>query len=404
MDHANYDPVGTEVIDDPIPAYSNLRKECPVHHHLGLENPVYSFSRYEDVQSVLVDQEAWSNRFGPGVSYDRNVGDLQRYDPPDHQIRRRFLRSEFLPRTIAKSEAAIQALADQLIDGFYNQRKVELHDNYALPLPVKAFTEIMGISDEDSGDFKTWADELTLGMTYPERSKQARKAVVAYTTDQVQKRRKAMEEAHLPDGKDPVGTVVREGLISHLSCHPLEDGTFMPDSEVASMIGQLLVAGHETTTSLITNVVWRLLLNPDQMDLLRANMALVPNAIEESLRYDAPVLGLCKTNNLSVDYHRVEIPKDSKVMVLYASANRDESIFPDPDIFRVDRPLLESKRHLSFGWGAHFCLGAHLARLVGRLALETLLNRIDDFRLDGPTERVAPPFLWGRKKITIAWD
>ena len=178
----------------------------------------------------------------------------------------------------------------------------------------------------------------------------------------------------------------------------------MPDSEVASMIGQLLVAGHETTTSLITNVVWRLLLNPDQMNLLRANMGLVPNAIEESLRYDAPVLGLCKTNNLSVDYHQVEIPKDSKVMVLYASANRDESIFPDPDIFRVDRPLLESKRHLSFGWGAHFCLGAHLARLVGRLALETLLNRIDDFRLDGPTERVAPPFLWGRKKVTIAWD
>ena len=133
-------------------------------------------------------------------------------------------------------------------------------------------------------------------------------------------------------------------------------------------------------------------------------MDLVPNAIEESLRFDSPVLGICKTNNLPVEYHQVEIPQDSKVMVLYASANRDGSVFSDPDVFRVDRPLLESKRHLSFGWGAHFCLGAHLARLVGRLALETLLNRISDFRLDEPTERVLPPFLWGRKQVTITWD
>ncbi|HJM29049.1 MAG: cytochrome P450 [Acidimicrobiales bacterium] len=404
MDHFNYDPVGPEILEDPIPSYSNLREQCPVHQHQGLENPVYSFSRYADVQSVLVDQDTWSNRFGPGVSYDKNVGDLQRYDPPDHQIRRRFLRSEFLPRTIARSEPAIQMLADELIDNFYDQGRVELHDNYALPLPVKAFTELMGISDEDSGDFKTWADELTLGMTYPDRSKQARKAVVAYTTEQVRNRREAMAEANLPVGKDPVGTVVSEGLISHLSCHPLDNGEFMPDEEVASMIGQLLVAGHETTTSLITNAIWRLLLHPEQMNLLRENMDLVPNAIEESLRFDSPVLGICKTNNLPVEYHQVEIPQDSKVMVLYASANRDGSVFSDPDVFRVDRPLLESKRHLSFGWGAHFCLGAHLARLVGRLALETLLNRISDFRLDEPTERVLPPFLWGRKQVTITWD
>jgi cytochrome P450 len=404
VDHFNYDPVGPEILEDPIPSYSNLREQCPVHQHQGLENPVYSFSRYADVQSVLVDQDTWSNRFGPGVSYDKNVGDLQRYDPPDHQIRRRFLRSEFLPRTIARSEPAIQMLADELIDNFYDQGRVELHDNYALPLPVKAFTELMGISDEDSGDFKTWADELTLGMTYPDRSKQARKAVVAYTTEQVRNRREAMAEANLPVGKDPVGTVVSEGLISHLSCHPLDNGEFMPDEEVASMIGQLLVAGHETTTSLITNAIWRLLLHPEQMNLLRENMDLVPNAIEESLRFDSPVLGICKTNNLPVEYHQVEIPQDSKVMVLYASANRDGSVFSDPDVFRVDRPLLESKRHLSFGWGAHFCLGAHLARLVGRLALETLLNRISDFRLDEPTERVLPPFLWGRKQVTITWD
>lgn len=404
MDYLNYDPVGPEIIEDPIPAYSDLREMCPVHYHEGLENPIYSFSRYADVQSVLLDQEIWSNQYGPGISYDKNIGDLQRYDPPEHQIRRKFLRSEFLPRTIAKSEKAIQNLAHELIDSFYELGKVELHDEYALPLPVKAFTELMGISDEDAGDFKTWADELTLGMTYPSRSKKARKELVAYTTGQVRKRREAVKSSPLIDGQDPIGTIVPEGLISHLSCHPLEDGEYMPDEEVASMIGQLLVAGHETTTSLITNALWRLLLNPKEMALLRSDMSLIPNAIEESLRFDPPVLGLCKTNKLSVKYHEVEIPMDSKVMILYASANRDETVFSDPDVFRIERPLLESKRHLSFGWGPHFCLGAHLARLVGQLAVKTLLERIDDFNLDEPTERISPPFLWGRKTLKISWQ
>ena len=120
----NYDPIGKKVLEDPIPAYAQLREQCPVHHYEGLENPMYTFSQYEDVQSVLLDQTTWSNRYGPGISYERNVGDLQRYDPPDHQIRRRFLRAEFLPRTVAASEPAIRDLANELIDGFQEDGKV----------------------------------------------------------------------------------------------------------------------------------------------------------------------------------------------------------------------------------------------------------------------------------------
>ena len=171
---AEYDPVGEEVLHNPMPAYAHLREQCPVHHFSGLENPMYSLARYQDVQSVLLDPKTWSNRFGPGISYDRNVGDLQRYDPPEHQVRRRFLRAQFLPRTVSASEPAIRQLAHDLVDGFENDGTVELHDNYALPLPVKAFTELMGIPDEDSGRFKSWADDLTLGMTYPDRSRDAR--------------------------------------------------------------------------------------------------------------------------------------------------------------------------------------------------------------------------------------
>ena len=402
--NVEYDPVGEEVLDNPMPAYAHLREECPVHHFSGLENPMYSLARYQDVQSVLLDSKTWSNRFGPGISYDRNIGDLQRYDPPEHQVRRRFLRAQFLPRTVSASEPAIRQLAHDLVDGFENDGTVELHDNYALPLPVKAFTELMGIPDEDSGRFKSWADDLTLGMTYPDRSRDAREALSTFTQNLVISRREAVAASKSDSDEDPVGIIVPEGLISHLACHPLADGTFMPDSEVASMIGQLLVAGHETTTSLITNTLWRLLLNPDEMAKVRGNSELVSNAIEESLRYDPPVLGLCKTNNEPVVYHDVEIPQDSKVMVLYASANRDADVFDSPDKFMVDRPLIETKRHLSFGWGSHFCLGAHLARQTGRIALSVLLERFDQLHLVEPTERVVPPFLWGRRTLTVAWQ
>ena len=365
---------------------------------------MYSFARYKDVQSVLMDPKTWSNRFGPGISYDRNIGDLQRYDPPEHQVRRRFLRAQFLPRTVSASEPAIRELAHGLVDGFESDGRVEIHDNYALPLPVKAFTELMGIPDENSSQFKSWADDLTLGMTYPDRSRDAREALSGFTRNLVIDRREMVAASGCGPDEDPVGTIVPDGLISHLACRPLEDGTFMPDSEVASMIGQLLVAGHETTTSLITNTLWRLLLNPDQMAKVRETTELVANAIEESLRFDPPVLGLCKTNNEPVEYHDVEIPQDSKVMILYASANRDPIVFDSPDQYLVDRPLIETKRHLSFGWGSHFCLGAHLARQTGRIALSVLMERFDQLRLVEPTERVVPPFLWGRRKLTVTWE
>lgn len=401
----SYDPVGAETLEDPMPAYAALRAQCPVHHFDGLERPMYTFSRRDDVQSVLTDPELWSNRYGPGIAMgDDNIGDLQRYDPPVHEVRRRFLRAPFLPRAIEATGPRIEGLARSLAAELQPRGHAELHDEFALPLPVQALVEMMGVSDADGQNFKAWADELTLGMTYPDRARDARRSMTAYTIDQVRSRRAAVEAADLSPDDDPIGRVVPDGLLSHMACHPLEDGTFMPDSEVAGMVGQLLVAGHETTTSLITNATWRLLQDRARWDRLRAEPELIPNVIEESLRFDPPVLGLCKTNNEPVERHGVSIPTDSKVMVLYASANRDETFFDRPDEFLVDRPLLDAKKHLSFGWGTHFCLGSHLARLTGRLALGVLLEAFPDLRLAGDAERIGAPFLWGRSRLEVAWD
>ncbi|MFN3220263.1 MAG: cytochrome P450 [Acidimicrobiales bacterium] len=397
----DYDPVGADTLADPFAAYAELRSRCPVHHHDGLDNPMLTFSRREDVQWVLTDQDTWSNRYGPGISFsDDNVGDLQRYDPPVHETRRRFLRAPFLPRTVDASRPGIAALANELVDSFEGRDVIELHDDYALPLPVRAFTALMGIDDDAADDFKAWADALTIGMTYPDQARDARRAMSAYTRGQIEQRRTAAADA--PPGTDPVGTVVPDGLLSHLACHALDDGTVMPVEEVAAMVGQLLVAGHETTTSLITNAVWRLLEVPDRWERVVAEPDLVPNVIEESLRHDPPVLGLCKTNNVAVERHGVDIDADTKVMILYASANREEALFDRPDEFVMDRPLIEAKRHLSFGWGAHFCLGSHLARLTGRVALEVLVERMPHLSLAGEPERIGAPFLWGRSRLPIS--
>lgn len=401
---ADYDPVSPETLADPMPAYAELRQGCPVHRFDGLERPMYTFARREDVQSVLTDPELWSNRFGPGIAMGGDVaGDLQRYDPPVHETRRRFLRAPFLPRAVEANVPRVEALARSMIEGFRPAGRVELHDDYALPLPVQAFIDMMGVDADDAGNFKAWADDLTLGMTYPDRARDARRAMTAYTRGEVAWRRAAVAEAEPAPDADPVGSVVPEGLLSHLACHPLEDGTWMPDHEVAGMVSQLLVAGHETTTSLITNAMWRLLEDRSRWERLVAEPQLVPNVIEESLRFDPPVLGLCKTNNQPITRHGVDIEQDSKVMVLYASANRDEATFDRPDEFVMDRPLLESKRHLSFGWGTHFCLGAHLARLTGRVALTVLVEELPELRIDGETERVGAPFLWGRARLDVAW-
>ena len=196
-------------------------------------------------------------------------------------------------------------------------------------------------------------------MAYPERGREARQELSAFTTTEVERRRDLADAGRRED--------LPEGLLTHLAVDAYsDDGERMPLRELVNMVNQLLIAGHETTTSLITNCVWRLLEDrPARWCRLLAEPDLVVNAVEESLRFDAPVLGLCRTSDLDTGIDGVDIPAGSKLMVLYVSANRDPSRFPDrPDEFVLDRPVLETRRHYSFSWGIHHCLGAHLARLT----------------------------------------
>jgi len=394
---ANYSPVAPEVLTDPFPAYAELRRACPVHQGDDLGAPLYTLSRRQDLAAALPDHRLWSNRQGPGVHRSTaGQGDMQHDDPPEHDRRRLFARDWFLPRRVAALEPTLAALAGSIVSTLRPKGRADLYGEYALPLPVTSFCAIMGVTIADRDQFVHWADEMTIGMTYPERGAQARRDLTRFTAGEVQRRR----------ARAAAGEPLPDGLLSHLATDPYtDDGQPMPAEEVVGMVNQLLIAGHETTTSLITNLVWRLLEERGaRWERVVADPGLIPQAVEESLRFDPPVLGLCRTNNRDVRLHDVDVPAESKVMFLYASANRDDETFEAPDEFRVDRPLPESMRHFSFSWGIHHCLGAHLARLTGRVALGVLVAELPELRLDGAPTRVPAPFLWGRKSLPVAWD
>jgi len=399
-DTIRYAVTDPDVLADPAPAYARLRAECPVHRADVDGRPLYSVSRATDVHSILIDPMHWSNTRGPGIADSSSgAGDMQHDDPPEHTRRRMFARDWFGPPAIARLEPAIREVTVELLELLGPKGHGELYKDVALPLPVTSFCAILGIDLADRGAFLAWADELVVAMAYPEQGRRARRELSAFTAKEIERRR-AVADTGDAEHVNPAG------LLTHLAVDEYADGERMPLGEVVNMVNQLLIAGHETTTSLITNCVWRLLEDrPARWERVVADPALIPNAIEESLRYDPPVLGLCRTPNGDATVDGVDIPAGAKVMVLYASANRDATRFADrPDEFVVDRPLLETRKHYSFSWGIHHCLGAHLARLTAKVALEELTMRLPGLRLDGEPTRVGSPFLWGRKSLPVCWN
>lgn len=390
-----YSPTQPDVLEDPAVAYARLRGECPVHRSDALGRPLYSVAAASDVHRVLLDHRTWSNQRGPGIMDSTSgAGDMQHDDQPEHTRRRNFARSWFLPQTVAALEPVIRAVAVEHIERLGSTGSADLYSSVALPLPVTSFCAIMGIDLADRDQFLHWADELVTSMAYSGTGGTARRDLNAFTAAEVQRRR------DLADAGDPVP----DGLLSHLAVAEYNDEGRMPLNEVVNMVNQLLIAGHETTTSLITNCVWRLLeQRASRWERLVAEPDLIPQAVEESLRFDPPVLGLCRTSDTDQQLGDVTIPAGNKIMVLYASANRDPARFDRADEFVLDRPLIDTRRHYSFSWGIHHCLGAPLARLTARVALEELTSRMPTLHLDGPTTRVPSPFLWGRKTLPVRW-
>lgn len=399
--------------DDPYPTFRQLRDEVPVHH--SAERGIWSVTRYDDVMHVLKSPDVFSSRAmftvllaggseklpPPSWKFLRmlwlmvtkarlnpleftTARNLIAEDGESHTQMRGIVSRGFTPRRIESFEPRIRALVEQCMTPLRRGERFDLVRDMAIPVPVTVISEMLGIPGERLADFKEWSDVFISLATGPGRDDPFAPEYVDRLIEMiVYMKAMARERRRAPTG-DVISSIVAQQ----------EGGIGLTDREVVQFVGLLLVAGNETTTNLIGNIVNALLDHPDQAARVAADPALVPALIEEGLRFDTPVQVVFRTTTEDTEIRGVRIPKGEFVAAYLGSANRDERRFADPDRLDV---LRNPQGFPGFGFGKHFCLGASLARLETRLVLEALVPeipklaraeenvvRVDSFLVRGP--------------------
>ena len=356
-------PLERSFLLDPFPWYARMRREAPVAVEPGSGS--YIAFLYEDAQRVLTDYETFSSK----VPFPPEMKDFTQspnfIDPPRHKSIRALVQQSFTLKRVNEMEPRITELVHELLDAVEGRGEMDLVAEFAIPLPVIVIAEILGIPAEDREDFKRWSDGAAFG-------------------DQVLIRELATYFRRLIEERQGE---VREDLISDLVAAHEADGTVLSEQELVDFCIVLLVAGNETTTTLITNIVRILGEHPEALERLRAEHALIPSTIEETLRYLSPIQRIARFSIVETELSGVRIPPGQHVVEAHlGSANRDETRFENPEAFQIDR---KPNRHIAFGQGVHFCLGAPLSRLEAKVALEAFLERLPNLRVD-PNARLEP--------------
>lgn len=363
---------------DPFPFYEHLRAESPVHAvTLPDKQRAWLITRYDDVAMVLKDErfaKEWRRVLSPKQMaaqpwvpamfrpLERNMLDL---DPPDHTRLRALVQKAFSPRLVEAMQPRIESLAGDLLDRACGRGRMDLIADFALPIPTTIIAEMLGVSVRDRHKFHRWSSAIVSSTSTSRGIWRAIPSIwlfMRFIRNLIKSRR-----------ANP-----RDDLVSAL-VQAQEAGQHLSEDELLSLIFLLIVAGHETTVNLIGNGTLALLEHPDQMQKLRDDPGLTKSAIEEFLRYSSPVeTATERFTREDVTVGGVTIPRGEMVLAVIASANRDERVFANPNVLDIER---EPNRHLAFGQGIHFCLGAPLARLEAQIAIDALLRRTRDLRL-----------------------
>lgn len=371
---------------DPYPALARLREIDPVN-----ETPIGAFrlTRYDDVVRMLKEVPS-GVRLADGSVFGAVASPLPgeqgqfilQQDPPDHTRLRKLMNHAFRPRATERLRAHVESLVAELLDPIASRGEMDVIADLALPVPSTVICEMMGVPLADRERFTEWtsaATHLLAGAMLPaevlERATAGGTALVNYFTDLIADRRR-----HL--GEDILSDLIRAE----------EAGDRLSPTELLAQSIGLLVAGFETTIGLIGNGVLALLRHPDELERLRAQPALIGSAVEECLRYDGPIVLTIRVTREDTRFGDTIIPRDRPVMCMLAAANRDPAHFADPDRFDITR---EDNDHLAFGGGAHFCLGAHLARMEAQVAIGGLVRRFRRLDLRGGDLR------WGRSLFRV---
>lgn len=370
--------------EDAYEIYKESRKKQPIlfvnQVEIGKE---WLITRYEDALPLLKDnrlKKDWTNVFSQDIknmylsvdNSDHLTTHMLNSDPPNHSRLRSLVQKAFTPKMIAQLDGRIQRIADDLISDIERKGTLNLVDDYSFQLPIIVISEMLGIPKEDQAKFRIWSHAVIASPETPEEIKETEKQLSEFIT----------YLQYLVDikRKEP-----KEDLVSALILAESE-GHKLSARELYSMIMLLIVAGHETTVNLITNTVLALLENPNQLQLLKDNPKLIDSAIEEGLRYYSPVeVTTARWAAEPFQIHDRTIEKGDMFVIALASANRDETVFENPEVFDITR---ENNRHIAFGHGSHFCLGAPLARLEAKIAITTLFNRMPELQIKGNREEI----------------
>ena len=390
--------LGGDFTRDPYPVYAELRAAGPVHRVLDPDGEeVWLVVGYEACRVAFTDPRLsrdWrkSGNMRQIVNTDQEqpaLAHMLMSDPPDHTRMRRLVAKEFTPRRIDALAPRVQEIADELVDAMLagEERRADLVASFAFPLPMTVICELLGVPALDRDAFRAWSNEM-VARTSPEAEAEAYEGVSTYLAELVAAKR-------AQPGQDLLSAMI----------HTVDEGgdRLSPD-ELIGMSVLLLIAGHETTVNLIGNGMRALFAHPDQLAALRADWGLLDGAVEEMLRYDGPV-ETC-TDRLAledVEMGGVTIPAGSTVLITMADADRDPERFQRGDRFDIRR---DARGHIAFGHGLHYCLGAPLARLEGRIAIRTLLERCPDLAMDADeTDLPWMPGLLirGARKVPVRW-
>jgi cytochrome P450 len=399
----NYDPLAPAIVRDPYPVLTSLREDGPVFYLPDLDH--FIVTRYDDIEAVLLDRDTWSasnassplNPVCPAAQEVLNAGykrvpTLNNADPPRHGPMRKAVLATMTPRRLNALEPTLRSYAENLVKQFQDEAVVDFVADFAFPFPGFAAFSLLGFPEADTDQLKEWSRTrvlLTYGKLTDAEQVEVAGDIVAmwqYVEDQVARR----------------VTERGDDLTSDLVTYAESKPDLVTQFDVVNMVYSMALAGHETTCNTIGSGLFALLRNRDQWQLLVDRPELIPNAVEEILRFDGPVINHRRNAKVDTEIGGVPIPAGSRVMLCFASADHDPAQFEDGDEFQVERA--DAELHLAFGKGPHLCLGAPLGRLETRIALELLTTMTPEMELvPDQTIEYSPNALFrGLKALQVA--
>ncbi len=401
-----YDPENPAIRADPFPVYKRLRDEDPVHWSPALKS--WIITRYEDARKAALDAGMSPDRLTPFFeklpeAQKTTLTEVMRYlnlwlvfrDPPEHTRLRRLLGTAFTPRALAALRPNVIEIVDMLLDRLEGRKRVDLISDFAMQMPAMVIMDMLGVPRDRLWDMKAWSDDMVSfigsARNVPDKYERARhgaEKMSAFFREVIAERRETPRDDFI------------SALIAARDAESADGQARLSEDELVASCMLILFGGHETTTNLVGNSALILMRHPEQRDELRADPDLIVSAVEEFLRYDGPSNSIARVVAETHTLHGVEMKKGDRVFIMLNAANRDPRQFDRPDELDLRR---SPNRHVTFGSGIHFCLGAPLARLEAQIAIPALIERFPDMRLadDDPPEWLDALIMRGMRRLPV---